>query len=379
MGYFKTIRSKFSAEITVVPGFLQSKNYPALTGVRGVAIIIVLLYHLGINRLLRHFNCWILGRLGVDIFFVLSGFLITTLLIKEKITTNHISLKKFYIRRALRIIPVAYLFLVVMIVINNLFKCGIGLKSFVCGFLFVKNLPITGINDHWTTHLWSLSVEEQFYLFFPLLLLININKTAVFTIVMVLSVLVFSLLGFHHVGIFYSIPVLYQFCRAIMYFFWEGPLTILIGCLFSILSFNGIINVGQLKNKYLLSGILFIIAVIIHSKTFYFYTTYLSEFLFAVLIGFVILLSINSDNLFTRLLNSRFLIWMGTLSYSIYIWQQIFVWIPMPLENKHLWGLGFNTLFILTDMIRLLGMLSTACLSYYFFERIFLRLKVYFV
>lgn len=375
MGYLNKTRYGFSAEITSVPVFLQGKNYPALTGVRGVAIVIVLLYHLGINRLLRHFDGWLFGRIGVDIFFVLSGFLITTLLIKEKIESGHISLRQFYIRRALRIVPVAYLFLVVMLILNHFFDFSISPGSFVCGFLYLKNLPINGINDHWTTHLWSVSVEVQFYLLFPLLLWLDINKAALLAAVAVMSILIFALLGFNHIGVFYNNAVLYQFCRAMMDVFWQGPFAILIGCLFSILSFKNIIDTARFKNINFLSCALFLAAVIIRSRTFYLYTTYFSEFLFDVLIGFVIVMSIDSHNWFTRLLNTRLLLWMGTLSYSIYIWQQVFVWIPAPWAESHLWGLSNTVLFLLADTLRLTVMMSTACLSYYFFEKRFLKLK----
>ncbi|MGZ3944226.1 MAG: acyltransferase family protein [Mucilaginibacter sp.] len=378
MRYLNKTWHKFSAEITAVPDYLQGRNYPALTGVRGVAIVIVLLYHLGINRLLRHFDGWLVGRMGVDIFFVLSGFLITTLLTREKIESGHIALKQFYIRRALRIVPVAYLFLVVMLLVNHFFDFGINAKSFIYGFLYLKNLPISGINDNWTTHLWSVSVEVQFYLLFPLLLWIDINKAAMLAAIAVIGILICSLLGFNHIGIFYSNAALYTFCRAMMDAFWEGPFAILIGCLFSILAFNGIINTGRFKNVSFLTCLLFIIAVIIRSRTFYFYTTYLSEFLFDVLIGFVIVLSIDSHSWFTRLLNTRFLFWMGTLSYSIYIWQQIFVWMPAPWPDSDFAGRSGIPLFLLVEALRLAGMIGTACLSYYFFERKFLKLKTRF-
>lgn len=360
-----------------VPEYLRDKTYPALTGIRGLAIILVLLYHLGINHFLRQINGWLTGRTGVDIFFVLSGFLITTILIKEKINTDQISLRKFYLRRALRIIPVAYVFLLVMIILNDLFQLNISTISFISGFLFIKNLPINGIHDHWTGHFWSLSVEEQFYLLFPLIILWgNINKMAFFTISAIGVILIFSLLGFHH--FLSSLSVLNQFSRVMMYAFWQGPFSILIGCLFSILAFKGIVPGDRTRNNYLLSALLFIVAILIRSRTFYFYSEYFSEFISDVLIGFVIMLSIKSANLFTRLLNSRFLKLMGTLSYSIYIWQQLFIWIPIPMQASSLWGLSANVWFVLIDIVRLAGILLTAAISYYYFERKFLRLKTHF-
>jgi peptidoglycan/LPS O-acetylase OafA/YrhL len=379
MGYYNATKSKLLSEISSIPHFLQADNYPALTGIRGVAIIIVLLYHLALNRFLRVFNWWIFGQLGVDIFFVLSGFLITTLLIKEKVKTNRISVRKFYIRRALRIIPVAYLFLVVMVVINHFFKLHLTATNFISSFLYIKNLPFVGFNDDWTGHFWSLSIEEQFYLIFPLLLLINIKKTTIAAVIIVLGTLIFSLLGFYQVGIFHTVKSLHFICHTAMFIFWEGPFAILIGSLFSILSIKDIINVTRIKQKYFLSAVLFIAAVTIHSKTFVFYTPYLSGFIFDILIGFIILMSIDSSNFFNLILTSRFLTWMGVMSYSFYIWQQIFVMLPLWLMHNHQWGLNLNILFIISDLIRLSGMLASACISYYFFERKFLKLKERFV
>ena len=369
------IPARSGEEAITIPEYLQNKTYPALTGLRGLAIVLVLLYHLGINHFLRQINGWLTGRTGVDIFFVLSGFLISTILIKEKIITNRISLKKFYTRRALRIIPVAYLFLLVMILLNNVFRLGITGNSFLTGFLLLKNMPIGNIHDYWTGHFWSLSVEEQFYLFFPLLIVwIDLDKLFVFTAAAIAVMLVFSLLGVHHIAD--SIPILHGFSHLSMYVFWEGPFAILIGCLFSILAFKGVIPGKCTRNNYLLSALLFVIAILIRAKTFYFYSEYLSEFISDILIGFVMMLSIKSANLFTRLLNSRFLLLMGTLSYSIYMWQQLFIWIPIRLTAP--WGLSSDAWFVLTDIVRLAGILFTAAVSYYYFESKFLRLKTRF-
>ena len=113
------------------------------------------------------------GSLGVIIFFVLSGFLITTLCIKEKVITKDISLKNFYIRRLLRIFPVAYLFIIVIIILNYVFNLKISYINIIGTALYLMNFSSYFRKYHhtyFTGHFWSLSVEEQFYLFFPFIL-----------------------------------------------------------------------------------------------------------------------------------------------------------------------------------------------------------------
>ena len=358
-----------------VPDYLQDATYPTLTGIRGLAIILVLLYHLGINHFLRQANSWLTGRTGVDIFFVLSGFLISTLLIKEKINIGRVSLKNFYIRRALRILPLAYLFLLVMILLNQVFHLGITGNSFLAGFLLLKNLP-GDIHDHWTGHFWSLSIEEQFYLFFPLLIIwADLNKLLILIIFALSLVLLFSLLGVHH--IVDDIPLLHFISHGMMYVFWEGPFVILTGCLISVLAFKGFVPAQTARNNWPAPVCLIVLALVIRSPSFRFYSPYLSEFIADLFIGLVIMLSIRSTSLITRFLNFRFLRLMGTLSYSIYIWQQIFIWMPINLP-QHLWGLSSDIWFLLTDLLRLAGILSVSILSYYFFEKKLLLLKKHF-
>jgi peptidoglycan/LPS O-acetylase OafA/YrhL len=83
-----------------------------------------------------------IGSLGVAIFFVISGFLITTLCIKEKINTGNLSLKNFYVRRALRILPVAYLYIVIIAILNYFFKLQVTnlIISVFAGFIIVNNI-----------------------------------------------------------------------------------------------------------------------------------------------------------------------------------------------------------------------------------------------
>ena len=378
MRYLSSLTLKLRQEIDTVPEYLSGSYFSELAGLRGIAIIFVLLYHLGINHFLRRYNCWILGRLGVDIFFVLSGFLITTILLKEKVKTNRISLSKFYIRRALRIIPVAYLYLFTIIILNYLFNFNLGFQSFIGGFLYMKNLPINSFNNKFTDHFWSLSVEEQFYLFFPFILLICTNKTIVIALFSVIFILIFSLLGYHHIGLPFTNKLYNLICKICMFLFWEGPFTLFIGSLFAILSFKNIINLERYKNNSIFTLLLFILAIAVHSKTFYFYTQYLSEFIFDIIIGFIILLSIGARNVFSKFLNYNWLIWLGTISYSIYIWQQAFMLIPFYWVNQHLFGLNYDTLFIMVNILRLAMVLIAASISYYFFELKFLKKKTQF-
>ena len=160
-------------EISIIPKVLDQKIYPSLNGLRAISILMVLIFHfIDLYHPGKLAGIYFIGPLGVNIFFVISGFLITTLCIKEKVLTGNLSLRSFYTRRALRILPVAYLYVFVVIVINSIFKLHIGPVYFLAAFLLVMNLSIARqFGSDWNlAHYWSLSVEEQFYLFFPVIL-----------------------------------------------------------------------------------------------------------------------------------------------------------------------------------------------------------------
>jgi peptidoglycan/LPS O-acetylase OafA/YrhL len=159
---------------------VRSARYePALDGVRGVAILCVILHH---ARLLPG------GFLGVDAFFVLSGFLITSLLLQEWRTHRTISLRLFYERRALRLLPAlaallapALLVLVLMATAGGAgadelrpLAQGIGFGAF-----YLANFArATGLGLGALAHLWSLAAEEQFYLVWPIVLLVCLRRGA---------------------------------------------------------------------------------------------------------------------------------------------------------------------------------------------------------
>lgn len=144
---------------------------PSLDGLRAISIIIVLLSHCGLQHVVP-------GRLGVTIFFFLSGFLITTLLLSEHARTGSISIGQFYIRRALRLMPPLLIMLLIAYTLTylNLLPGAISLNGFLSQLFYFANYymifsPGGGDVPFGTGLLWSLAVEEHFYIVYPLLLL----------------------------------------------------------------------------------------------------------------------------------------------------------------------------------------------------------------
>jgi peptidoglycan/LPS O-acetylase OafA/YrhL len=361
---------KLFEDITEVPALLQCSHYPSLDGLRGIAVLIVVLAHFGINHILRPYHLNINSDTGVDIFFVLSGFLITTLLLKEKLKNGNISLKRFYIRRLLRILPAAYLFLIVLGGLNFFYGLRISFLDFITSILFLKNLPLK--NEPYTAHFWTLAIEMQFYFIFPYLLASNIKRYAIVALAIVIIVPSVSVVGYYESGFLHNNAVWHLVTKVCMYTFWKGPVIILIGSLSSILLFKGIIPAAKGRSNSFLSFILLIVAIVISSRFFVFYCKYLSEYLSAILLAMVIPLSLKSDGLLTTILKKRALVFTGIISYSIYLWQQLFI-------GVHVWQSWMMTFqaYPVWLLIVLRAILTTviALLSYYLIELKFLKIK----
>lgn len=179
-------------------------NYkPRLDGLRCVAIMMVLI---------GHFLYFLTGEnggiYGVNLFFVLSGFLISSILLADESVTFGKAYKKFIIRRALRIFPVYYLIILFFIIIS-----AQGIKEdwpFLLTYTY--NFHVSGLRG-WEYHLyspyWSLSVEEQFYLFFPfvVLLLKKFPKT-LFAILLLFILLAISERIFHFTGLHHYVSLI---------------------------------------------------------------------------------------------------------------------------------------------------------------------------
>lgn len=142
---------------------------PGLDGLRAFAVVWVMLLHAGYAVV---YPAWLGGFAGrgvhgVTLFFVLSGFLITWLLLEEEQRRGRFSLPDFYVRRAFRILPPVLLFLGGLMVLSAFMPLGIGVLDWLGCLFFFRNL--TG-DSYYTAHFWSLAIEEQFYLLWPLLL-----------------------------------------------------------------------------------------------------------------------------------------------------------------------------------------------------------------
>ena len=346
------------------------KKLPSLNGLRAISIILVLLSHLNIQqnqpwRLLPHYKLMAPfflfisdGSLGVNIFFVISGFLITTLLLNEE-KKNELSFSKFFIRRALRIFPAYYFLLLFYFILELYGKVSISNFSWITSLTYTKYFNYN--SDFVTAHAWSLSVEENFYLIWPLIFIQTdlFRKRAMFVL--------FALTPFFRIY-FYMHP---NIVMGDLNLFTRMD-SIAIGCICALYKDQ----VLQILNKNLKAWffgsiiclvMLGIISAVVN-KTAYFYCiiplgqNLRSGTIGNICIAIILMYSIYGDkgNWF-KLLNSRILIYLGTISYSIYLWQQYFF-------NK--------TDYWFNQFPQNIGLIFVAAiLSYNFIEKPFLNLK----
>jgi len=142
---------------------------PGLDGLRAIAVSWVMLVHLFTSQKINIENPFLRqlaasGGFGVELFFVLSGFLITYLLLKEENQTGQINLKAFYARRAFRILPPAFTFLFLVFSTHIMLGKSVDLLEYFSAAFFFRNFTS---GTQLTGHYWSLAIEEQFYLLWP--------------------------------------------------------------------------------------------------------------------------------------------------------------------------------------------------------------------
>ncbi len=306
------------------------QKLPSLDGWRMVSITLVLLAHgaytTGFPTMLLPLLSWLdPGDLGVRFFFVISGFLITWLLLQEHAKNGRIRLKHFYLRRAFRILPVYFFYLLVLGLLTHYSQSTSA---------WVANLTFT-TNFFWspfpTAHFWSLGVEEQFYLLWPCLLIWALARPNSSSII--LKVLVVPLL----VGPLTRLLFAKQWHPEFLHILFQGGSffarldSLAYGCLAAVLLARWRAQMECHLSQRALGITLAAVALVflpalLHQIPFArSLQTAFSSSVQAIGLSSLLLQSVLRPSWFTyRALNWRWVQHLGVLSYSIYIWQQMF-------------------------------------------------------
>lgn len=346
-----------------------------LDGLRTIAILLVLIWHYFNNQVEDHlFNGTItkitsitsLSWSGVDLFFVLSGFLIGRILIAHKASTNYF--KVFYLKRFLRIFPPYYLVLIVyylLILFNYSGRFPWLLTDeypWYTYFLYIQNFWIadSGFGPNWLGVTWSLAVEEQFYLVVPFIIYF-LNKKFIPYFAILLIILAPYIRG--------------EYGESAAYVLLPGRMdALLMGVLIAYCHLNGMID-QYLKPRKKLMIVLFIMVGCI---TFYADELGLNantgtrfiHSLFTLLYGLLIVLVLiaNNHGFFIKMLSGKIMVFMAKISYMTYLTHQIFSGLLHGyFLNQHP-KIG-NVKDLQITLLALLATIAFSTMSYYLFEK----------
>ncbi len=318
---------------------------PDIDGLRAIAVLAVILFHAG-------FDTFSGGFVGVDIFFVISGYLITSILVKE-IEKNEFSLVNFYERRARRILPALFLVIILCIPFALAWMHPIQLKDFaqslVAVNLFASNILFFLESDYFGAdaeekpllHTWSLAVEEQYYVVFPIVLLLSwrYGKKNSLIVVAFLAFISFLMSEWgwrnNEIANFYLAP----------FRIWE----LLAGSIAAL----AIEKISKKKSNSLVClGLLGImLPIFLYNE----HTPFPSFYAFAPVIGtFIVIVYGGTHSRTSRLLSLKPIVFLGLISYSAYLWHQplfAFTRIIMMSEPSKLAMFGLSVLSLLLAAI----------------------------
>ncbi|HEX5459610.1 MAG TPA: acyltransferase [Steroidobacteraceae bacterium] len=330
----------------------------SLDGARAVSIALVvfshmqsslpLLWRIDRGNLALHYDRYLdLGNLGVRVFFVISGFLITSLLVREQLATGRISLKQFYLRRFFRIMPAYWVYLGTVAVLMTFGIATADWHKLTEAFLYFGDYRwLAGA----LSHTWSLSVEEQFYLLWaPLLVLLGNWRVRYACLALLLAGPTFRMLSD---GGMWSSSSKYAFecvCDALAS-----------GCALALFR-KSLWRIGAYQEA-IESGWPWYGAITALALMTGFTPYWVRDLIGIPLLNVSIVVLLDKymrypELGFGRFLNARPVIWVGVLSYSIYLWQELFAWAYIP------------------ALAKTAGILATASASYYLIERPLLGLR----
>ncbi len=297
---------------------------PEIDGLRGIAVISAILYHAQIS--IFGINFFKGGYLGVDIFFVISGYLITSIIYKEIEITNKFSFKNFYERRVRRILPVLFFISIITAILCLIFLLPTDLVNtsksilFSTGFasnfyFYFSGLEYGGLDANYKPflHTWSLSVEEQYYLIFPLffILVFKYSKKYLFN----------SLIIIFFVSLAYSQYGAIKYPNATFYFLHTRIWELIAGALLVFPKINNIVSIKKLR----LNNFIILISFLLILLSIYFFDDYTTHPSFITLIPVLstclIILYSNKNSLVINFLSNKLLVNIGLMSYSLYLWH----------------------------------------------------------
>jgi peptidoglycan/LPS O-acetylase OafA/YrhL len=322
----------------------SSNRLPVLDGIRAVAITFVLAGHS------MHESVSVspmLGTFGVSVFFVLSGYLITRTMLADERIHGRLRIGNFYRRRALRIFPAFYAFLIILWGLTALGRLPMPDKTtWLASIFYFRNLAGSGLE---TGHLWTLSLEEQFYLFWPALFVLMRRRRLAFIAAVVIVSTVWRAMWLHE-----QVGHVIELTRPGGYY-WRTDFrmdTFLIGGAFAIADWEWV-KTAPVYLAWL------VLPVWVSSAIGVSYLapldTAVTAFIVAMSIGWLVA---NPGCRAARVLAWRAAVVAGVLSYSIYLWQQLFL---VPFAHLTAWNY--------------VGVGVTACGSYWLVERPFLGLR----
>lgn len=360
--------------------------FPELDGLRFVAFLLVYLFHGGIEAsLLALFVGRIVaeelrekGWVGVELFFILSGYLITTLLLREEIKFGRIDLKAFWIRRILRIWPLYYLIVAIGFLFIPWAEGTLGTPGYR-ELLATHLAPFLGFLGNWSMSLlrpvpydalsvlWSVCVEEQFYLFVPLIVAWVGRRYRLGLVVLLMAAAVF---GRYHFSQAYPSEIKIRF-NTFMHLD-----TLLSGVMLALVFGATSGSARGAKWARWLQWPLYLGTIWLFSGPQLGIETTARrtwDFVWIWVWGVALVaIVVSSRGWLHRLLAYPRFVWLGKISYGLYMYHEVAIWGRRMLEHRLPWFPNKNELMTIATFAATVGL---AALSYYAYERRFLALK----
>jgi len=361
----------------------QKIYFPNLNGLRFIAALLVIIHHIEQFKSLSNISYnWIeipfvviIGKLGVVLFFVLSGFLITYLLLSEEDSFKTISIRKFYIRRILRIWPLYFLIIILAMFVlpeihfftlpgfeKEVVQSNFLLKLFLYA-VFFPNMVYAFTTVLYASHTWSIGTEEQFYLVWPIILkYFRKNRLLLMFTIIFTYLSITKLLGSHYFDFLPRKTII------IRYRYWNSFNIdcMAIGGIYAILLFQKSRFLKYLLNNYLFFFTVIAVIILLIKGV---YIPKLNFEFYSVLFG-IIILNFAANRKIKISLENKVLTYLGTISYGLYMYHPIGIVMALSMAG----AINFTSNWLIYPA-SLAFTIALAGISYKYYESFFLKFK----